>query len=79
MLFGAQIRSARGLLGWNQKELSIFAKVGLSTVRRMEAVDGIVPGNIESAMRIKEALEKAGVRFIDQADKGPGVMLVKPL
>jgi hypothetical protein len=79
MLFGAQVRGARGLLCWSQRELSDFAKVGLSTVRRMEAVDGIVPGNIESAMRIKDALEKAGIRFIDQTDKGPGVMLVKPL
>jgi transcriptional regulator with XRE-family HTH domain len=79
MLFGAQIRAARGLLGWSQQHLAEVAEVGLSTVRRMEAVDGVVPGNIVSAMRIRSALENSGVEFIDQGKRGPGVILVEPL
>jgi transcriptional regulator with XRE-family HTH domain len=79
MLFGTQIRAARGLLGWSQQQLADIAEVGLSTVRRMEAVDGIVSGNIETATRIRNALENSGVEFIDQGKKGPGVILVEPL
>jgi transcriptional regulator with XRE-family HTH domain len=79
MLFGSQIRAARGLLGWSQKQLSDVANVGLSTVRRMEAVDGLVSGNIESAVRVRNALENAGVEFIEQGDKGPGAQLINPL
>ena len=79
MLFGAQIRGARGLIGWSQQQLAGAAKVSLSTIRRMEAVDGLVPGNLESAVRIRNALENAGVQFIDQGEKGPGIQLVNPM
>lgn len=79
MLFGSQIRGARGLIGWSQDQLADHAGVGVATIRRMEAVDGVVPGNVESAMRIRGALEKAGIQFIEQGDKGPGVQLSKPL
>ena len=52
-----------------------MAGVGVATIRRMEAVDGLVPGNVESAVRIRTALENAGVEFLEQGDKGPGVQL----
>jgi predicted transcriptional regulator len=79
MLFGSQIRGARALLGLSQDRLAEIAEVGVATIRRMEAVDGIVPGNIETASRIRSALENSGVEFIDQGKKGPGVILVEPL
>ena len=79
MLFGPQVRAARGLLGWSQMQLSHSAGVGLSTVRRMEAEKGVVSGYIDNAIRIRNALEKAGVEFIDQDERGPGVRIQKPL
>ena len=79
MLYGSQIRGARGLLGMSQDQLAELAQVGVATVRRMEAVDGLVPGNLESAARIRNALENAGVEFIEQDERGPGVRIQKRL
>lgn len=80
MLCGNQIRGARGLLGISQEQLAKLARVGVATVRRMEAVDGLVPGNVETAARVRNALEGAGIIFIDATeDSGAGVRLRKHL
>ena len=36
MLYPAQIRAARALLGWHQIDLAQKAKVGLATIQRLE-------------------------------------------
>jgi transcriptional regulator with XRE-family HTH domain len=75
-----QIRAARALVGVSQSELAELAKVGVATVRRIEAAREQVSGNVQSLVRIQRALESKGVEFIDQDDKqGPGVRLKKPL
>ena len=45
------------------------------TVRRYEAVSGIPDGRIAQLMRIKNALEAAGVEFLGDPVESPGVRL----
>jgi transcriptional regulator with XRE-family HTH domain len=75
MRFSAQLRAARGLLGWSQNESAEAARVGLSTIRRMETSDGPLRGTAENVWKVQKALEDAGVIFIDADEDGPGVRL----
>ncbi len=77
MRVSAQLRAARGLLGWSQSQLAENSDVGLSTVRRMEGSDGPLRGTAENVWKVQRALEDAGVIFIDENDEGPGVRLRK--
>ena len=72
---GRQLRAARVLLGWEQKELSKKAKVAIGTVRRMESFDGPVGSRTETLRQVTGALEKAGIEFLD--DGSPGVRVRK--
>ena len=80
MLTGAQIRAARGLLGWSQKDLAEHADVGFTTVQRAERDSGVFKGAVQTVLKFEGALERAGVEFIDaDQDKGPGVRLARRL
>ena len=71
------MRAARALLRWTALDLAQASKVGVATIRRVEVVDGeikVTPAN-EAALR--QALERAGVEFIDENGGGPGVRLRK--
>ncbi len=76
MLIAQQIRAARGLLGWSARELAESAGVNISTIQRIERADGPIRGNVETLRRITDAIEGAGVEFIE--DGHPGVRLGKP-
>src|SRR5262249_54621721 len=73
-----QIRAASGLLGGSQSQLAKRAGMSLPTVKRMETGTGPKVSD-EARARIQEALEAAGVRFIDENGGGPGVRLRRPL
>ena len=75
MITGSQIRMARGHLNWSTKELAGKAGVGVSTVRRMEAVDGVPPSSGTNLNAVQRALEAVGVVFVDPNGLGPGVRL----
>ena len=76
MLEAAQIRAARSLLGWRQDDLARHAKIGIATIQRIEKSDGPVMGNVSTQLKIQQALERAGIRFIDaDASGGIGVRL----
>jgi transcriptional regulator with XRE-family HTH domain len=74
MLQAAQIRAARALLGWRQEDLSKAAKVGMATLGRIEQGTGMVQGNFSTIMRLQTALERKGIRFLND-DEGFGVRL----
>jgi transcriptional regulator with XRE-family HTH domain len=77
MLYASQIRAARALLGWSQDRLADAADVGVATIRRIEPLDGLVTGNVSTQIRIQQAFERAGIRFIDaDSSGGIGVRLV---
>ena len=77
MLLSEQIKAARCLLGWDQAALAIRAQVGLATVKRLEARPGVIGGTMDTVLRLKNALEAAGVEFIGGPGDGPGVRLWK--
>lgn len=79
MITSRQIRAARALLLMGQMDLAKRAGIGIATIRRIEGVDGIT-GTAQSLSKIRDALEEAGVMFIDDdGTKGPGVRLGQSL
>ncbi len=79
MITASQIRAARALLGMDQRSLALAAGLSLPTIQRMEASDGQVRGNIDSVVKLVEAIERAGVELIGEggtsSDGGRGVRL----
>lgn len=77
MLHSAQLRAARALLDWRQEDLARQSGVGIATIQRIEKEDGPVMGHVSTQLRLREALEAAGVRFLDiDGQAGIGVRLV---
>ena len=66
MISAQQLRAARAFLGLDQRTLAAACKLSLPTIQRMEASDGVVRGNIESLMKLIEALNRAGIELIDE-------------
>lgn len=63
MISNLQIRAARALLGWNQQKLADEAGVSAITVKRLEASDETFQARFDTVMKIKTAVEAAGVVF----------------
>jgi transcriptional regulator with XRE-family HTH domain len=76
MISSAQCRAARGLLGWSQQNLADHAKVGIVTVRQLEA--GVHEPRRATLDVVRRAFEAAGVEFIDENGGGFGVRFRKP-
>ncbi len=75
MLTGRQMRAARALLGWSAQELADTSKVGVTTIRRTEVVDGpvrMIQGNVDAILR---AFDAAGVEMILENGGGVGVRM----
>jgi predicted transcriptional regulator len=80
---GAQIRAARGFLHWSVSKLAEQADVGLSTIQRIEDVDGDASiastlqwrsaARDEAVAKIKEALEAAGIEFLPERGGSVGL------
>ena len=81
MLTSEQIRAAKAMLRWSGDQLAQKAGVSLSSIRRVEASEGVPEGqNIKTLMVIQQALESAGIEFIGTPDDRPGVRLAgKPV
>ena len=73
MITGRQLRAARGLLGWAQTDLAKKSRVAIGTIRRMESFDGEVGARTTTFSKVKLALEKGGIEFLN--DDRPGVRL----
>ena len=69
----AQCRAARGLLGWNQKELA--EKAGISAVAVNQFETGISEPRRSTLDVVRRAFEGAGVVFIDENGGGAGLRL----
>jgi ribosome-binding protein aMBF1 (putative translation factor) len=73
MISGAQIRGARAFLGWTIKELSQKAKVGISTIQRIESAAGPPNTLVSNLAAIQSALEAGGIEFTN--GDSPGIRL----
>jgi len=74
MITPAQCRAGRGLLDWTQQKLADQARVGVVTIRQLEA--GTATPRRATLEVIQRAFERAGVELIS-ADGGLGVLLRK--
>lgn len=72
----AQIRGARGLLGWSQTELASAAGLSLPTVKRYETGKGARVSD-QAVEKMHTALEAAGIIFVEENGSGAGVRLKK--
>ena len=71
-----QLRAARALLGWSQTELASRASLSLPTVKRVEG--GFGPNVSEEArLKLHQALESAGIEFLEENGAGLGVRFRK--
>ncbi|MDB5608083.1 MAG: uncharacterized protein JWP25_4983 [Bradyrhizobium sp.] len=69
-----QIRAARSLLGWEQLQLAEASGVAISTIRRIEGLNGQIVARMRTVDKLRRAFEGAGVEFI--GEPGPGVRLI---
>jgi transcriptional regulator with XRE-family HTH domain len=70
-----QLRAARALVRWEQKDLARASGVSLPTIKRLETKPGKLTAHGPTASAIIRALETAGVEFIPENGGGPGVRL----
>jgi transcriptional regulator with XRE-family HTH domain len=73
------MRAARALLDIDQRELAERSGLSLPTIQRMESSGGVVRGNVDSLMKLVDALAAAGIEVIGEGaashDGGRGVRL----
>ena len=80
---GAQIRAARAFLRWTIADLADASAVGISTIQEVEKIDGEprVTSTLqwrsdardEALIKIRSALEKAGITFLPESAHGVGL------
>ncbi len=66
------MRAARALLGIDQRQLAQRASLSLPTIQRMEASDGVVRGNVDSLMKLVDALAAGGIELIGEGASSSG-------
>ncbi len=72
MITGSQMRAARALLGIDQRQLAQRCGLSLPTIQRMEASDGVVRGNVDSLMKLVDALAAGGIELIGEGANSSG-------
>ncbi len=77
MISSRQIKAARALLGWKGQDLADKSGVGVATLRRYEAQDGMPNANKFVIKAIKTCLEEEGIIFSGDPLTDPGVKLRK--
>jgi transcriptional regulator with XRE-family HTH domain len=66
MITAPQMKAARALLGIDQRQLAELAGLSLPTIQRMEASEGVIRGNVDSLMKLVDALALAGIVLIGE-------------
>ena len=77
-LTSAQIRAARALIRWSAQDLADHCAVSVTTIRRAELMPSTTALTRVNDYVIRQALEAAGVEFINADKGGPGVRLRAP-
>ena len=77
MVTTEQIKMARAALGWSIDTLAKRSAVGVRTINRIEAQNGLPNATTANLKIIRLTLEAAGIEFIGSVEEGPGVRLWK--
>lgn len=76
-LTSEQLRAARALLRWEQRDVADASKVSLPSIKRLEGKPGQLGAQDRTVEAIRSALEAAGVEFIPENGGGAGVRMAK--
>jgi transcriptional regulator with XRE-family HTH domain len=76
-LTSEQVRAARMLLRWEQRDLAEASGISLPSVKRLEIQPGLLAAQERTIAELRRALEKAGVEFIAENGGGAGVRMKK--
>jgi hypothetical protein len=66
MITASQLRAARALLGIDQITLAKRSLLSLPTIQRMETSGGLIRGNVDSLVKVIQALEDMGIELIGE-------------
>ena len=77
-LTSAQIRAARALIRWSAEDLANHCAVSVTTIRRAELMPSATALTRVNDAVIRQALEKAGVEFIDEKWRRARSAVVQP-
>jgi transcriptional regulator with XRE-family HTH domain len=72
-----QLKAALAMLGWKVSDLAEASGVSEPTIWRLETAEGEVGGRPATTEKLVDALETAGIIFLDGNGEGPGVRLRK--
>jgi transcriptional regulator with XRE-family HTH domain len=72
MITSGQLKAARALLGIDQKQLAELTGLSVPTIQRMEGSEGIIRSNVDSLMKLLEALDRAGIILLRPGDASDG-------
>ena len=66
------MKAARALLGIDQRRLAEISGLSVPTIQRMEASAGVIRGNVDSLMKLVDALSVAGIELIGEGAASTG-------
>jgi hypothetical protein len=75
MISSEQMRAARALLRWEQKDLAKKSGLSLPTIKRLETIPGPLAAKPETIAAIGATFKKGGLEFTNGDE--PGVKLRK--
>lgn len=74
MISAGQIRAARAFLNWKQTDLANASGVSEMSIKNIER--GLTDPRVSTITAIRNALQSAGVEFVDD-ERGEGVVKLK--
>jgi transcriptional regulator with XRE-family HTH domain len=66
LITAPQLKAARALAGLDQRQIAELAGLSVPTIQRMEASDGVIRGNVDSLMKLINALDATGIELIGE-------------
>jgi transcriptional regulator with XRE-family HTH domain len=75
LITSAQIRAARGALGWSVYQLAELTDVSPATIKRYELADGVPKSRKGHLRSIRAVFERAGIEFIGSPGDRPGIRI----
>jgi len=78
VLTASQIRAARAVFGLTIRQLAVDTGIGLATLKRYEAVDGVPKSRKGHLKTLRDFFEAAGIEFIGSPDDRPGIRIGAP-
>jgi predicted transcriptional regulator len=73
-----QLKAARALLRWSQRDLAEASGISAPAIERIEMQEGELAAHASTVQKLVDALQEAGVTFDLDQGTGPGVRLIRP-